>query len=86
MMTDPVADMLTRIRNAVLRGMPDVVMPSSKAKLAVAEVLVENHPVPMRIVGIPNMYLGSGDPYDLLKIAGLTSRNIADKLLEINST
>jgi len=49
----------------------------------VARIVVENHPVPMRIVGIPNMYLGSGDPYDLLEIAGLTSRNVANKFLEV---
>jgi transketolase len=49
----------------------------------VARVVVENHPVPMRIVGIPNMYLGSGDPEDLLEIAGLTTNNIASKMLEI---
>jgi len=39
MMTDPIADMLTRIRNAVSVGKLDVVMPSSGTKLAVAEVL-----------------------------------------------
>ena len=39
MMTDPIADMLTRMRNALMRGRPDVVMPSSSKKLAVAEVL-----------------------------------------------
>ena len=39
MMTDTVADMLTRIRNAIVRGRADVAMPSSKTKLAVAEVL-----------------------------------------------
>jgi transketolase len=49
----------------------------------VARVVVENYPVPMRIVGIPNMYLGSGDPEDLLEIAGLTAKNIAEKLLEV---
>jgi transketolase len=49
----------------------------------VARVVVENYPVPMRIVGIPNMYLGSGDPEDLLEIAGLTGKNIADKMLEV---
>lgn len=40
MMTDPVADMLTRIRNAVQAAKLDVVMPSSKTKLAIAEVLL----------------------------------------------
>ena len=39
MMTDPIADMLTRIRNAVMVGKPECVMPSSKAKLSVAETL-----------------------------------------------
>jgi small subunit ribosomal protein S8 len=39
MMTDPIADMLTHIRNAVRNGKPEVVMPSSKSKLAIAETL-----------------------------------------------
>ena len=39
MMTDPVADMLTRIRNAILAGHSSVVIPSSKLKLAVARIL-----------------------------------------------
>jgi small subunit ribosomal protein S8 len=39
MMTDPIADMLTRIRNAVRIERPDVEMPLSKVKRGVAEVL-----------------------------------------------
>ena len=39
MMTDPIADMLTRIRNAQSAGKADVTMPSSKAKLAIASVM-----------------------------------------------
>ncbi len=39
MMTDPIADMLTRIRNAVRIERPDVGMPLSKVKRGVAEVL-----------------------------------------------
>ncbi len=38
-MTDPVADMLTRIRNAQSIGKTTVRMPSSKLKLAIAQVL-----------------------------------------------
>src|SRR3954463_2772054 len=38
-MTDPVADMLTRIRNAQSIGKITVSMPSSKLKLAIAQVL-----------------------------------------------
>ncbi|MCU0623767.1 MAG: 30S ribosomal protein S8 [Gemmatimonadaceae bacterium] len=38
-MSDPVADMLTRIRNAQRADKPSVAMPSSKLKLAIAAVL-----------------------------------------------
>ena len=39
MMTDPIADMLTRIRNAVRIERPQIEMPSSKVKRGLAEVL-----------------------------------------------
>ena len=39
MMTDPIADMLTRIRNAVRIERPHVDIPISKVKRGVAEVL-----------------------------------------------
>ena len=38
-MQDPIADMMTRIRNAEMVGMPKVAMPSSKIKIAIAKVL-----------------------------------------------
>lgn len=38
-MTDPIADMFTRIRNAQLTGKATVRMPSSKIKLALAKLL-----------------------------------------------
>ena len=38
-MTDPIADMLTRIRNALAAGKTDVSMPLSKQKQAIAQVL-----------------------------------------------
>lgn len=38
-MTDPIADMLTRIRNALLVRHPDVDVPSSKVKVSIAEIL-----------------------------------------------
>jgi small subunit ribosomal protein S8 len=38
-MTDPIADMLTRIRNAQMVEQAAVLMPSSKVKLAIAKVL-----------------------------------------------
>jgi small subunit ribosomal protein S8 len=39
MMTDPIADMLTRIRNAIMVKDPSVRMPHSRVKAGVAEVL-----------------------------------------------
>lgn len=39
--TDPIADMLTRIRNANMRQHPSVAIPYSKMKKAIAEVLKE---------------------------------------------
>jgi small subunit ribosomal protein S8 len=38
-MSDPIADMLTRIRNAQIVQKAAVVMPSSKLKIAIAQVL-----------------------------------------------
>jgi hypothetical protein len=37
--TDPIADMLTRIRNAVLAGHAQVAMPNSKIKVEIAKIL-----------------------------------------------
>lgn len=38
-MTDPIADMLTRIRNALAAGKVEVKMPQSKQKQAIAQLL-----------------------------------------------
>jgi small subunit ribosomal protein S8 len=40
-MQDPLADMLTRIRNAQMVGKTEVTMPSSNLKISVAKVLEE---------------------------------------------
>ncbi|CDE62335.1 30S ribosomal protein S8 [Fusobacterium sp. CAG:439] len=40
-MTDPIADMLTRIRNANMVSHPSVEMPSSKLKVQLAKLLKE---------------------------------------------
>jgi len=39
--TDPIADMLTRIRNGVMAGHAQVAMPSSKIKAEIAKILKE---------------------------------------------
>jgi small subunit ribosomal protein S8 len=38
---DPIADMLTRIRNAVMSGQSMVAMPSSKIKVEIAKIMKE---------------------------------------------
>ena len=43
MMTDPIADMLSRIRNALHAGHKRVDMPVSKLKAEIARILKESH-------------------------------------------
>ncbi|MBE65107.1 MAG: 30S ribosomal protein S8 [Gammaproteobacteria bacterium] len=40
-MSDPIADFLTRIRNAQMASMPSVTCPSSKVKVEISKVLQE---------------------------------------------
>ena len=39
--TDPISDMLTRVRNAVMAGHTMVALPSSKIKVAIAKIMEE---------------------------------------------
>ncbi len=66
-MSDPIADMLTRVRNALSRGQDTVSMPYSKIKEAIANVLKEEGYVkafevipekPQAILKIELKYLG----------------------------
>lgn len=41
MYTDPISDMLTRIRNALAAGLPELVMPYSKLKENLANLLLK---------------------------------------------
>ncbi len=38
-MSDPIADLLTRVRNAQMAKLPSVELPSSKSKVAICQVL-----------------------------------------------
>jgi transketolase len=42
----------------------------------VSRIVAQNHPVPMRFVGLADVYVESGDPWDLLKKYHLTSGDI----------
>jgi small subunit ribosomal protein S8 len=70
MVTDPIADMLTRIRNAALVRHKQVVVPSSKIKVSIAKILaaegfVEGYSVtsdqPQPNLVITLKYTGRGD-------------------------
>lgn len=51
-MTDPIADMLVRIKNAAAVGKKTVKMPSSKNKVAIANVLKdEGYLADVRVIG-----------------------------------
>ena len=61
-MTDPIADYLTRIRNAYLAGNKIVEIPSSKMKVAITEILCEKgYILSYKVV--------EGTPYNTIKIA-----------------
>ena len=61
-MTDPIADFLTRIRNAYLAGKKIVEIPSSKMKVAITEILCEKgYILSYKVV--------EGTPYNTIKIA-----------------
>jgi small subunit ribosomal protein S8 len=59
--TDPIADLLTRIRNAVMVGKNEVRVPASKLKKVVAEQLKKNH-------YLADVKVEAGKPRDTLVI------------------
>ena len=59
-MTDPIADMLTRIRNGLATKHETVTMPSSKEKVAIAKILLDE--------GYINGYKVEGDTKKTLTI------------------
>ncbi len=59
--TDPIADMLTRIRNAIMVGKNEVTMPSSKLKVTIAKELKKAG----YIIGVD---VESAKPRDILKV------------------
>ena len=68
MMTDPIADMLTRMRNALMVGKTEVRIPSSRLKVEIARILkaegyIDDFSVgdekPARMITIQLKYFGS---------------------------
>ena len=61
-MTDPIADYLTRVRNAYLAGKKVVEIPSSNMKVAITKILCEKgYILSYKVV--------EGEPFDTIKIA-----------------
>lgn len=61
MVSDPIADMLTRIRNALLAGKATVEVPASKIKVEIARILKEEG-------YIEDYTVGDETPYKLITI------------------
>lgn len=59
---DPIADMLTRIRNALTRGMLEVIVPKSTIKVEIARILKEEG-------YIDDYSIGDESPVPLIKVA-----------------
>jgi small subunit ribosomal protein S8 len=51
MTNDPIADMLTRIRNALMAGLPEVDVPASKIKVEIARILKDEGYIESFVVG-----------------------------------
>ena len=60
-MSDPIADMLTRIRNACMARHATVLVPSSRMKLAIAQILKSEG-------FIRDFMVKSGEPFDTIEI------------------
>ncbi|MBC8099905.1 MAG: 30S ribosomal protein S8 [Armatimonadetes bacterium] len=50
-MSDPIADMLTRLRNALMAGKADVIVPKSKIKVEIARILQEEGYIESYVIG-----------------------------------
>ncbi|GAF84176.1 unnamed protein product [marine sediment metagenome] len=71
MVTDPIADMLTRIRNAILARHDFTLVPSSRMKLAIAKILreegfIQDYEVlkgkPQRVIKVQLKYTEKKEP------------------------
>lgn len=68
---DPISDMLTRIRNAVMAGHTLVAMPSSKLKSSIAGILKEE--------GFIESFEEVGDDFTGFKVLRMTMKYIGDR-------
>ena len=89
-MSDPISDMLTRIRNAQMAEKASVVMPSSKLKVAIAKVLKDEGYVEDFAVrdgaGKPTLEIGlkyyAGRPRGVFRKFGLGRLKLRDLVMK----
>lgn len=80
-MSDPIADMLTRIRNAQIRGKVTIQMPSSKQKIAIAELLKEEGYIAEASV---QSELGEHKPQLVLKLKYFRGRPVIEIIKRVS--
>jgi small subunit ribosomal protein S8 len=80
-MSDPIADMLTRIRNAQIRGKITIQMPSSKQKLAIAELLKEEGYIAEASV---HTDAGADKPQLVLKLKYFRGRPVIESIKRVS--
>ena len=78
-MTDPIADLLTRVRNAQSAGKATVTMPASKVKLAIAEVSKSEG-----YVGDISTDEEDGKPVMTVELRYFEGRGVIDKIKRIS--
>ena len=79
-MTDPIADMLTRIRNAQSMGKPTVQMPASRVKFAIAQLLKDEG----YIEDVANSEAGVGKRVMSLKLKYFQGRPVIEKIQRVS--
>lgn len=92
MMTDPISDMLTRLRNAAAVRKAEVAMPYSKVKFAIAKILEKEGYIEAVQVGeqgfkktmtITLKYRGNRSAFELLKRVSTPGRRVYKKTHEL---
>ena len=74
--TDQIADLLTRIRNAISAGKTEILVPTSKLKVAIVDILVKNG-------YLASFEVQDGKPRGILRVVFATPGEIA-KINEIS--
>ena len=79
-MTDPIADMLTRIRNAQAMGKPSVQMPASRIKFAIAQLLKDEG----YVEDVATSEAGPGKRVMSLKLKYFQGRPVIEKIQRVS--